>query len=89
MNSHSKQRGYVSLELVLVAGLILAVGFFSMLTFSTTGKDLMQNGLAKIEDFFGGGTGPLPTIIEYDENGYPESLNIQLSDVNSIDDFSV
>ena len=77
-----KRSGYVAIEVVITASFILAVGFFALMNFSTSGTSLMDtvNGRLAGLGIFGGGSTTGETIV-YDENGYPEHLNISLADV--------
>lgn len=70
----------------------MAAGFFVLLNFGTTGSQLMQNGMAKLDDLgiFGEGSNP-PTgeDLIYDENGYPADLNVNPADINPVSDFEM
>lgn len=75
---------------MITASLIMAVGFFLLLNLGTTGSQIMQNGMAKLEDlgiFDGSGGNTPPTEVVFDENGYPKDLNIKPSDINPETDF--
>lgn len=57
---------------------------------SGTGSQLVQNGLARLDEtgVFDSGTVTPPGLV-YDENGYPEEDNVELSDVNPLTDFTL
>lgn len=86
-----RTKGFIAIEVVITAAFILAVGFFALLNFSTSGTNLMDtvNGrLASLGIFGGSGSGtPIVGPVVYDENGYPEHLNIELSDVSPEESF--
>lgn len=80
--------GYVSIEAVITAALILSVGFFALLNLSGTGSQLVQNGLNKLDSLNLFGSGPVAGGPEYDENGYPKDSNINPEDINPASDFT-
>jgi len=85
----NKNIGYVSIELVITAALIFAVGFFALMNFGVLGNDSMSKGMAKLDEtgvFASGGT-PAPSESAYDLNGYDKSLNIKTADINPSTDF--
>ena len=88
---NKKKIGYVAIELVVCAALILSVGFFLMLNFSGLGMDTMTKGLAKLDatgvfGIFGGGDKYTSTM-SFDANGYEASLNVNPADINPVSDF--
>jgi asparagine N-glycosylation enzyme membrane subunit Stt3 len=75
-------RGFIAIEVVITASFILAVGFFALINFSTSGTSLMDtmNGRLAGLGIFGGITAPEVETV-YDGNGYPEHLNINPADI--------
>lgn len=82
--------GYVSIETVIVAAIILAAGLFGVLGLSGTGGQLVRNGIDKLEDlgvFPGGGNNGGGNDFTYDENGYPSDLDVKPGDITPVDEF--
>jgi hypothetical protein len=70
---HLNKMGFVGIETVIAAALVLSVGFIAIIGLSTSGRNLINGANQKIEDLdiFGDN----PTVL-YDEDGYPQHLNI-------------
>jgi len=85
----NKNIGYVSIELVITAALILAVGFFAMMNFGVLGLDTMSRGMSKLDGtgVFASGETTAPSTGAYDSNGYDKSLNVKTTDINPVSDF--
>lgn len=79
------KNGFVSIEVVIVAALILAVGLAGITAMGVKGQQTASNGLDKLDALgvFGeGGEGS-----EY-ATGYPSGLQVVKTDVNAEDDFT-
>jgi len=87
----NKNIGYVSIELVITAMLILSVGFFAMLNFGVLSLDTITKSLGKLDalNIFGdNAAGSDYTMsMNYDANGYLISLNVNPADINPLSDF--
>ena len=84
MKSWSKKFGFISIEAIIVASIILGVGILGMASFQTTASAVAQNSVDNLDglNLFGQNLG-----IEYDELGYPASLNVNSVEVNPETDF--
>lgn len=76
------KHGFVSIELVITAFLVLTVGFLGIMNLSTTGSAVVNNSLTKLDDLnvFGELTEVEPEpekviIAQYDANGYDTRLS--------------
>ncbi|MHC1734525.1 MAG: hypothetical protein AB9921_02500 [Erysipelotrichaceae bacterium] len=89
MNIRIRKLGYIAVEAVITAALILSVGFIALLNLSGGGASLMGSKLAKLDalNLFGGGDSYTSTM-SYDENGYIASLNVNPADINPLSDFT-
>lgn len=97
MKPKIKKIGFVSIEVVIVAALILGVGLAGVGMLSTNGRQLMQNGIDKLiwfddesnngEDSGGEYKIPKNPIIDYDDRGYPGDSNVNPGDINNEADF--
>ena len=85
---NKKNIGYVSIELVITAALIMAVGFFAILNFNILGNESMTKGMERLDGtgVFSSGETTTP-VSSYDSNGYDKSLNINPADINPSTDF--
>lgn len=85
-----KRLGYVSIELVITAAIILAVGFFSVMSMGETGSLIMQNAMNRLDDLYvfdnqGGGIGG-EVNPPGDENGYP--IGTDPGDIAALEEFN-
>lgn len=85
----NKRIGFVSIEVIIVAALIMASGFLGISTLKNTGTEMMSKSLNKL-DILGIFTEDveLPVVPTYDSNGYDTTLNVQTSDINAEADFT-
>lgn len=80
---HSNRIGYIAIETVITAALILLAGIFTIMNFSFSGNSFvhtLNERIAGLGIFGGGNDIPGETIV-YDDNGYPEHLNINPVDI--------
>lgn len=80
--------GYVSIEIVIVAALILSGGAIALGSFSDASIQYTQKALTIL-----GNTGILGDLensgdeMSYDTYGYEISLNVSVGDINPVSDF--
>lgn len=86
----NKKHGFLALEFVIVASVVLGVGAVLMNSFENSATALANVQLGALN--IGGGeegspspVDPIPEVVKviYDENGYAQVLNIKASDINS------
>ena len=79
---HSKRMGYVAIETVITAALILSVGLLSIFSLSGGGSGHASRLLQRLwGDNTSGGIDNGSIVITYDSNGYPAHLGIRPSDI--------
>lgn len=85
-----KTKGFMSIELVIVASLILFVGIASVASLGTIGSSTVKNGLAKL-DLLGLFSDEVKNEVPVENNdpviGYPEGLTITPDMINPESDF--
>lgn len=79
------KRGYISISMIIIATILIAIGLVGVTVMSSNGEVLMNHAINALEDLglFG------DSAMVYDENGYEESLNVSLADVNPASNFTV
>lgn len=73
---HLNKMGFVGIETVITAALVLSVGFIAILGFGTSGRNLINSANQKIYNLDIFGDNPY-----YDQSGYPQHLNIIPSNI--------
>lgn len=81
------KKGFVSIEVVITAAIVLAVGLGGIMTLGGNGASTMNKAMNRLEatGTFGG---PVAVASEYDDYGYARVLNINPSDINAEADFT-
>lgn len=85
-----RRNGFIAVEAIVTAALILTVGLASIISFSTTGSRIMDEATNRLIDLglFPNDEGPDDVFGTIEYNGcYPTMYNITEADINSISDF--
>lgn len=85
-----KKFGFVSVELVIVASIILGVGMLGISSLGTKGSALATQtmGVLDATGVFGNVETPSATPT-YDANGYDTTLNVSAADINELSKFTL
>ena len=77
-----KKKGFIAIETVVTAALILSVGLLAIFSLSGGGSGHASRLLQRLwGDNTSGGIDNGSIVITYDSNGYPAHLGIQPSDI--------